>query len=123
MRFRAASCLSPPEFFRFHPAKLKTIAPASGQSVPSSLPQPSPPPESSCPAACPEFGTPSSSRNFHPLCPVRESTSDTSSSTLQNIPAPPAAPENRSTLVAARRSSHKPPRIHQSPDCLNPETS
>src|SRR5256885_16309301 len=123
MRFRAASRLSPPEFFRPHPAKLKTIAPASGQSVPSSRLQPSSPPESSCHAACPESGTPSSSRNFRSLCPVRESTSDTSSNTLQNILEPPAVPENRSTSVAARHSSHKPPRIHQSPDYPNPATS
>src|SRR5437879_1166649 len=123
MQFRAASRPSPPEFFRFHPVKSKTTAPASGQSVPSSLPQPSSPRESSCHAACPESGTPSSSRNFHPVCPVRESTSGTSSSTLQNIPAPPASPETHSTLVAARHSSHKRPHIHQSPDCLNPETS
>src|SRR5882672_2198845 len=123
MQPRAMSHPSPPEFFRPHPAKSKTLAPAAGQSVPSSLLQPSPPPELSCPAACPEFGTPSSSRNSHPLCPARESTSDTSSSTSQSIPAPPAAPENRSTLVAARPSSHTPQRIHQSPDCPNPETS
>src|SRR5207245_10504602 len=114
---------SQPEFFHSHPEPQEMIAPASAQSVPSSLLQPSSPPELSCPAACPEFGTPASSRNFHPLCPVRESTSGTSSSTSQNIPVPPAVPENRSTLVAARHSSHKPPRIHQSPDCLNPETS
>src|SRR5260221_14155147 len=114
---------SQPEFFHSHPEPQEMIAPASGQSVPSSLLQPSPLPEFSCPASCPEFGTPSSSRNFHPLCPTRESTSDTSSSTLQNIPAPQAAPENRSTLGAARHSSHKPQRIHQSPYCLNPATS
>src|SRR5207244_13031970 len=122
MQFRAASRPSPPEFFRFHPVKSKTTAPASGQSVPSSLPQPSSPRESSRHAACPESGTPSSSRNFHPLCPVRESTSGTSSSTSQNIPAPPAAPENRSTSATARHSSHKRPRIHQSPDYPNPAT-
>src|SRR6267154_765322 len=114
---------SQPEFFHSHPEPQEMIAPASGQSVPSSLLQPSSLPASSSRAARPEYGTQSSSRNFHPLCPGHESTSDTSSSTSQNNPAPQAAPENRSTLVAARRSSHKPQRIHQSPHCLNPATS
>src|SRR5262245_44774260 len=102
MQSRAAPRSFPLEFFRFHPGQQETNAPASGGSAPSLLRPPSLLPASYFRAACPEFDKPSSSRNYHPLCPELGSTSGISSSTSQNIPERPAALEIRSASVAAR---------------------